>query len=162
MLLFQILHLLFRCRKQILRICGIRIFMRKERFLMRQTLTALLLALTLALCLTGCTRKDNSSSGTADNGTTNNGTTNGTNEGTTNNGTMNGGTNSGDGSTGNGTDSSARSHYGTYARPGSNGADGSDSYDLLPGRSYEQMLRDGRVHDSDGFLTDGENSVTEW
>ena len=129
---------------------------------MRQTLTALLLALTLVLCLTGCTRKDNSSSGTADNGTTNNGTTNGTNEGTTNTGTMNGGTNSGDGSTGNGTDSSARSHYDTYARPGSNGATGSDSYDMLPGRSYEQMLRDGRVHDSDGFLTDGENSVTEW
>lgn len=121
---------------------------------MRQTLTALLLALTLALCLTGCTRKDNGSTDLPDNSTAN--------HGTTNNGTMNGGTNSGDGSPGNGTDSSARSHYGTYAQPGSNGATGSDSYDLLPGRSYEQMLRDGRVHDSDGFLTDGENSVTEW
>ena len=132
---------------------------------MRQTLTALLLALTLALCLTGCTRKDNGSTDLPDNSTANHGTTNHNDtvnggNGTTNNGTMNGGTNSGDGSTGNGTDSSARSHYGTYARPGSNGADGSDSYDLLPGRSYEQMLRDGRVHDSDGFLTDGENSVT--
>ncbi len=122
---------------------------------MRQTLTALLLALTLALCLTGCTRKDNGSTDLPDNSTDNHGTTN-------HNDTVNGGTNSGDGSTGNGTDSSARSHYDTYARPGSNGADGSDSYDMLPGRSYEQMLRDGRVHDSDGFLTDGENSVTEW
>ena len=122
---------------------------------MRQTLTALLLALTLTLSLTGCTRKDNGSTTTPDNGTANNGTTN--------NGTVNGGTNSGDGSVGNGSDSSAR-HYGdgSYARPGSNGATSSDSYDTLPGRSYEQMLRDGRVHDSDGFLTDGENSVTEW
>ena len=112
---------------------------------MKQTLTALLLALTLTLSLTGCTRKDNSSTDLPDNGT------------------MNGGTNSGDGSVGNGSDSSARSHYGDggYARPGSNGATSSDSYDTLPGRSYEQMLRDGRVHDSDGFLTDGENSVTE-
>ena len=150
MLLFQILYLLFRCRKQILRIRGIRVFMRKERFLMRQTLTALLLALTLALCLTGCTRKDNGStdlpnSGTANNGTANNGTVNGSNEGTTNNGTVNGGTNNGDGSPGNGTDSSARSRFGTDY--------GSDS--MLGGRSYEQMLRDGRVHDSDVFLTDG-------
>lgn len=123
---------------------------------MKQTLTALLLALTLTLSLTGCTRKDNSSTDLPDNGTANNGTTN--------NGTMNGGTNSGDDSVGNGSDSSARNHYGDggYARPGSNGATSSDSYDTLPGRSYEQMLRDGRVHDSDGFLTDGENSVTEW
>lgn len=122
---------------------------------MRQTLTALLLALTLTLSLTGCTRKDNSSTDLPDNGTANNSTTN--------NGTMNGGTNSGDGSVGNGSDSSARNYGGgSYARPGSNGATSSDSYDTLPGRSYEQMLRDGRVHDSDGFLTDGENSVTEW
>lgn len=123
---------------------------------MRQTLTALLLALTLALSLTGCTRKDNSNTDLPNNGTANNGTTN--------NGTMNGGTNSGDGTIGNGSDSSARNRYGdgSYAQPGSNGATSSDSYDTLPGRSYEQMLRDGRVHDSDGFLTDGENSVTEW
>ena len=123
---------------------------------MRQTLTALLLALTLTLSLTGCTRKDTGSTTTPDNSTTN--------HGTTDNGTMNGGTNSGDGSVGNGSDSSARNYYsdGSYARPGSNGATSSDSYDTLPGRSYEQMLRDGRVHDSDSFLTDGENSVTEW
>lgn len=123
---------------------------------MRQTLTALLLALTLALSLTGCTRKDNSNTDLPNNGTANNSTTN--------NGTMNGGTNSGDGSVGNGTTPSARNRYSSdsYAQPGSNGATSSDSYDTLPGRSYEQMLRDGRVHDSDGFLTDGENSVTEW
>ena len=128
---------------------------------MRQTLTALLLALTLALSLTGCTRKDNSNTDLPNNGTANNGTAN---NGTTNNGTVNGGTNSGDGTIDNGTDPSARNRYGdgSYARPGSNGATSSDSYDTLPGRSYEQMLRDGRVHDSDGFLTDGENSVTEW
>ena len=152
MLLFQILYLLFFRPGQILRIRSLCVLNEKGAFLMKQTLTALLLALTLTLSLTGCTRKDNGSSGTADNGTANNGTTNGTNEGTTNNGTMNGGTNSGDGSTGSGTDSSARSRYGTD----------SSSDSLLGCRSYEQMLRDGRVHDSDGFLTDGENSVTGW
>ena len=30
----------------------------------------------------------------------------------------------------------------------------------IKGSSYEQMLRNARVHDSDGILTDGENSVT--
>jgi hypothetical protein len=29
-----------------------------------------------------------------------------------------------------------------------------------PGASYEQMLRNARVHDRDGYLLDGENAVT--
>ena len=132
---------------------------------MKQTITALLLALALVLGLSGCTaRKDNQSdkgnNGTTQNGTMNNGT---------NNGTMNGGTNSGDAGNGtmnNGTannNNAASRSYNSYAQPGVNGPTSSDSVnDLLRGRSYEEMLRNGRVHDTDGFLTDGENSVSQW
>lgn len=119
---------------------------------MKQTLTALLLALTMLLSLTGCTgKKDN---GTKDDilgdntlqndSGMNNGANNGnTNNGNTNNGTANGGTNSDTNNTNNGT-----------ARSGNDGFMGS--------RSYDQMLRDGRVRDTDGDLTDGENSVSDW
>ena len=132
---------------------------------MKQTITALLLALALVLGLSGCTaRKDNQSD------KDNNGTTqNGTNNGNTNNGTQNGGTNSGDAGNGtmnNGTannNNAASRSYNSYAQPGVNGPTSSDSVnDLLRGRSYEEMLRNGRVHDTDGFLTDGENSVSQW
>ena len=105
---------------------------------------ALLLALTMLLGLTGCTsKKDN---GTKDdtlgnNTLQNDGSMN--NNGNTNNGTANGGTNSDTNNTKNGT-----------ARSGNDGFMGS--------RSYDQMLRDGRVRDTDGDLTDGENSVSDW
>lgn len=111
---------------------------------MKQTLMALLLALTMLLGLTGCTsKKDN---GTKDdtlgnNTLQNDGSMN--NNGNTNNGTANGGTNSDTNNTNNGT-----------ARSGNDGFMGS--------RSYDQMLRDGRVRDTDGDLTDGENSVSDW
>ena len=119
---------------------------------MKQTLTALLLALTMLLGLTGCTGKEDN--GTKDDIPGDNtlqndsGMNNGANNGNTNNGTANGGTNSDtnnstNGSTNNGT-----------ARSGNDGFMGS--------RSYDQMLRDGRVHDTDGDLTDGENSVSDW
>ena len=112
---------------------------------MKQTLTALLLALTMLLGLTGCTsKKDN---GTKDdtlgnNTLQNDGSMN--NNGNTNNGTANGGTDS---------DTNNSTNNGT-ARSGNDGFMGS--------RSYDQMLRDGRVHDTDGDLTDGENSVSDW
>ena len=129
---------------------------------MKQTITALLLALTMLFSLTGCTRKDNVNNSTTGNGTTstpNSGTNNNTgnngssNEGNTNNGTMNGGTN-------NGTDNNSSINGGSNSADSHSRSSGSD--DLFGGRSYDQMLRDGRVRDSDGFLTDGENSVTEW
>lgn len=116
---------------------------------MKQTLTALLLALTMLLGLTGCTsKKDN---GTKDdtlgnNTLQNDGSMN--NNGNTNNGTANGGTNGGTDS-----DTNNSTNNGT-ARSGNDGFMGS--------RSYDQMLRDGRVHDTDGDLTDGENSVSDW
>ena len=128
---------------------------------MKQTITALLLALALMLGLSGCTSKKNSGNNgdTPSNSTTQNGTTN---NGNTNNGTMNGGTNSGDGNTTQpGNNSRLYNGYGSYAQPGSNGSTSSDSFDdFMAGRSYDEMLRNGRVHDTDGILTDGENSVS--
>ena len=137
---------------------------------MKQTITALLLALALVLGLSGCTARKDNQSDKGNNGTTQNGTmNNGANNGNTNNGTQNGGTNSGDAGNGtmnNGTannNNAASRSYNSYAQPGVNGPTSSDSVnDLLRGRSYEEMLRNGRVHDTDGFLTDGENSVSQW
>ena len=124
---------------------------------MKRILTALLLVLTLTLALSGCTRKDTGSSGNhsnSQNGTANNG------------GTMN------DGATDNSGTSdlpSGASRYGSdygydaYAQPGSNGSTSSDSTDdFITGRSYDEMLLNGRVRDTDGILTDGENSVSRW
>jgi hypothetical protein len=157
---------------------------------MKQTITALLLALTLVLGLTGCTTKKNNGS----NSSTvpgNNTTQNGTNNGNTNNGTQNGGTNIPNNNTQNNTDNQngtanngtynnddaynngsntnpangSRSYngYDSYALPGSNGGTTSDSYnDLMRGRSYEEMLRNGRIRDTDGILTDGENYTSQW
>ena len=130
---------------------------------MKRILTALLLVLTLTLALSGCTRKDNGSNdnpNNSQNGTPNNG-------GTANNGgTMN------DGATDNSGTSdlpSGASRYGSgygydaYAQPGSNGSTSSDSADdFITGRSYDEMLRNGRVRDTDGILADGENSTSRW
>ena len=134
---------------------------------MKKTITALVLALALLLGLSGCTSKKDqgSNNDTLGNSTTQNGTTN--------NGTQNGGTNSDGNTANNGTTNndtnntpSAGSRYGTnrsYGQPGSNDAtDSESSDDLLGGRSYEQMLRDARVHDSDGNLNNGENSTSKW
>lgn len=132
---------------------------------MKQTISALLLALTLLLGLTGCTaKKDNGSNdngilgdnstqngGNVDNGTNNgNGTINGNGSlnGNTGNGTMNGGTNNSNGTTNGSTNNGS--------------ANNNDGEGILQGRSYEEMLRNGRVHDEDGILTDGENSVSDW
>ena len=122
---------------------------------MKRTLTALLLVLTLTLALSGCTRKDNGS--------------NGNHSGTTSNGTMDNGGTMPDGTTDNSGTSdlpSGASRYGygygydAYAQPGSNSSTSSDSMDnLIPGRSYDEMLRNGRVRDTDGILTDGENDA---
>ena len=127
---------------------------------MKQTITALLLALALVLGLSGCTAKKDSGTDKNNNDTTQNGT----NNGNTNNGTLNGGTNNGEGNNGTTDNNSVGSRsYDSYAQPGVNGPTSSDSVnDLMRGRSYEEMLRNGRVNDTDGFLNDGENSVSQW
>ncbi len=112
---------------------------------MKHATLALLLALTLAVGLSGCGRRDSNggsddilgNNSTENGGSVDNGTNSGMN-GNTNNGTANGGTNS---DTNNGTNSNT------------------DGEGLLQGRSYQEMLEDGRVHDSDGYLRDEENSV---
>ena len=113
---------------------------------MKEKVAALSLALLLAMGLSACDgdkkkitndndilgdEHPNTQQSTTNNGTTNNGTTN---NGTTNNGTTNNGTN----------------HYNT-----TNPA-------VAPHQTatWRQMLQNGRVHDTDGFLLDGEN--THW
>ena len=102
--------------------------MKKRRGL---SLAALLLAATLLLA--ACGDRDNK-----DNSQTHNGTNSGVtdNSGTNGGGTGNSGANSG---TGNGT-------------AGDNAKSRSDA------NSFQRMLDNARVHDTDGDLTDGENS----
>lgn len=142
---------------------------------MKSKFLPLLLALGLLCAVTGCGRDntvpDNNGTGNgvmndntvqgedpilggnADNGTANgNGTNNGTvaDNGTVNeNDTVNGGLNN-DGTGPNGTTANGTAN---------NGA-GATGRSVIRPASYDQMLRNARVHDTDGILTDGENAVT--
>ena len=130
------------------------------------------------------TNNGTANNGTADNGTVNNGTANnGTNNGTTdNNGTVNN-----DDVVGGDDTARSRSGYGSYYDNGNDqaftnnrgstfGRTGQEIqndatqwpgtvYDTMTGRqsasgtaTWRQMLENGFVHDSDGFLLDGENA----
>lgn len=132
----------------------------------------------------GTTNNGTTNNGTADNGTVNNGTANnGTNNGTTdNNGTVNN-----DNVVGGDDTARSRSGYGSYYDNGNDqaftnnrgstfGRTGQEIqndatqwpgtvYDTMTGRqsasgtaTWRQMLENGFVHDSDGFLLDGENA----
>lgn len=132
----------------------------------------------------GTTNNGTTNNGTADNGTVNNGTANnGTNNGTTdNNGTVNN-----DNVVGGDDTARSRSGYGGYYDNGNDqaftnnrgstfGRTGQEIqndatqwpgtvYDTMSGRqsasgtaTWRQMLENGFVHDSDGFLLDGENA----
>ena len=132
----------------------------------------------------GTTNNGTTNNGTADNGTVNNGTANnGTNNGTTdNNGTVNN-----DDVVGGDDTARSRSGYGGYYDNGNDqaftnnrgstfGRTGQEIqndatqwpgtvYDTMSGRqsasgtaTWRQMLENGFVHDSDGFLLDGENA----
>ena len=116
---------------------------------MKRTILSLVLAMTLILSLSGCS--------------TNNGKTAARNDTNQNSGTQNGDTFN-NGSTNNPANGNrSYNDYGSYAAPGYNGSTSSDSYnDLMRGRSYEEMLRNGRIHDTDGILTDGENAGSNW
>ena len=116
---------------------------------------------------------ENSYTSGTTNGGTNSGTTNGSSSGSTNgsgssNGSMSGGSNGGSGSMSGGSN-------GGGANNGTNGnnADQSNvmgdsalrSNTINPANgnadrtaTWEQMLQNGRVHDTDGYLFDGENS----
>lgn len=132
----------------------------------------------------GTTNNGTTNNGTVDNGTVNNGTANnGTNNGTTdNNGTVNN-----DDVVGGDDTARSRSGYGSYYDNGNDqaftnnrgstfGRTGQEIqndatqwpgtvYDTMTGRqsasgtaTWRQMLENGFVHDSDGFLLDGENA----
>lgn len=132
----------------------------------------------------GTTNNGTTNNGTADNGTVNNGTANnGTNNGTMdNNGTVNN-----DDVVGGDDTARSRSGYGSYYDNGNDqaftnnrgstfGRTGQEIqndatqwpgtvYDTMTGRqsasgtaTWRQMLENGFVHDSDGFLLDGENA----
>ena len=132
----------------------------------------------------GTTNNGTTNNGTADNGTVNNGTANNdTNNGTTdNNGTVNN-----DDVVGGDDTARSRSGYGGYYDNGNDqaftnnrgstfGRTGQEIqndatqwpgtvYDTMTGRqsasgtaTWRQMLENGFVHDSDGFLLDGENA----
>ena len=132
----------------------------------------------------GTANNGTTNNGTADNGTVNNGTANnGTNNGTMdNNGTLNN-----DDVVGGDDTARSRSGYGSYYDNGNDqaftnnrgstfGRTGQEIqndatqwpgtvYDTMTGRqsasgtaTWRQMLENGFVHDSDGFLLDGENA----
>ena len=132
----------------------------------------------------GTANNDTANNGTTDNGTVNNGTANnGTNNGTVdNNGTVNN-----DDVVGGDDTARSRSGYGGYYDNGNDqaftnnrgstfGRTGQEIqndatqwpgtvYDTMTGRqsasgtaTWRQMLENGFVHDSDGFLLDGENA----
>lgn len=132
----------------------------------------------------GTANNDTANNGTTDNGTVNNGTANnGANNGTVdNNGTVNN-----DDVVGGDDTARSRSGYGSYYDNGNDqaftnnrgstfGRTGQEIqndatqwpgtvYDTMSGRqsasgtaTWRQMLENGFVHDSDGFLLDGENA----
>ena len=140
---------------------------------------ALAMAALLALALTGCgeDRSNTNRPGSDSNNTTNNGTAD-------NGGTVDDGVTDSNGAARNGT---GRSGYGAYRDNGSDkafndnhgstfGGAGEDMqrdaqqfpptvYDSMTGNrgasgtaTWRQMLENGFVHDTDGFLLDGENS----
>ena len=132
----------------------------------------------------GTTNNGTTNNGTTDNGTVNNGTANnGTNNGTTdNNGTVNnddvvGGDDTARSRSGygshydNGNDQAFTNNRGsTFGRTGQEIQNDATQwpgtvYDTMTGRqsasgtaTWRQMLENGFVHDSDGFLLDGENA----
>lgn len=154
---------------------------------MTKKVMALLMAALLMLALAGCgenksnTNRPGSNSNNTTNGA-NDGTTNGSNDADKGNGTVNDGLTDSNGAARNG-----RSSYGTYRDRGNDDAFNNNHgstfggvgeelkedaqqfpptvWDSMTGNrgasgtaTWRQMLDNGFVHDTDGFLLDGENA----
>ena len=101
---------------------------------MKRLTTILLASMLLVFCLTACGRKDNQEQNVRNPST--NQTTNTQQDG------MN-------------------DRPETDMVPGNETLPNANTSDAEPGVSYEQMLRNGRIHDRDGLLKDGENATSD-
>ena len=101
---------------------------------MKRLTTILLASMLLVFCLTACGRKDNQEQNVGNPST--NQTTNTQQDG------MN-------------------DRPETDVVPDNETLPNANTSDAEPGVSYEQMLRNGRIHDRDGLLKDGENATSD-
>ena len=134
---------------------------------MAKKATALLMAMLLALALAGCgeNKANTNRPGSDSNNTTNNGTAN------NNGGTVDDGVTDSNNTTNNGTAKAFNDNHGsTFGGAGEDIKEDAQQfpptvYDTMTGNrgasgtaTWRQMLENGFVHDTDGFLLDGENS----
>ena len=131
---------------------------------------SLILCLCLVLMLTACRGKDNNSAANDSNNSAANDSNNSSAAGSENNsGSTDGTMGSGDAETrvriGSGNnifganDSSLRSQVYSAKNGSSNMAKGNSATTDANSSDFQKMLRNGRVHDRDGDLTDGENAL---
>jgi len=130
---------------------------------MKRSFVILLASMLLVFSLTACGRNDNSNAHTSDDPptTSQDADTNGQeSQNSQNDALMGGGTGTPGDSMGDSMDDSSQSNQDSATNqdgsPAGNETAGSDV-----GVSYEQMLRNGRVHDTDGLLRDGENATSD-
>lgn len=129
---------------------------------MKRSFMILLASMLLVFSLTACGRNDNNAQTSDDPPTTNQETNaNGQNNGTQNDAIMggssqNGATNGQNGESGSQSSTANGQENSTMNETAPNG-----TTDQGAGVSYEQMLRNGRIHDTDGLLNDGENAVSD-
>ena len=142
---------------------------------MAKKATALLMAMLLALALAGCgeNKANTNRPGSDSNNTTNNGTANNNGGVTDSNGAADNGTSRSGGARyrDNGNDKAFNDNHGsTFGGAGEDIKEDAQQfpptvYDTMTGirgasgtATWRQMLENGFVHDTDGFLLDGENS----
>lgn len=129
---------------------------------------ALLLSVMMALAVTACGKDDNAATSGAGSGSASSSVNDGA--GSSHAGSSaNSGSGSGSGVSDNGNrvdDGAADSSMSGLENNGAGSSNDSTGSTTVPqrgtlkGATYGQMLRNGRVHDRDGYLLDGENAVT--